>query len=600
MDKRTYLAFILIGLLALFMSSKTYKKWVGMPTETAPQPAVQVEAQSAPTSNADPESDWHFNDSEPEPVVHSESTTPAETPVFEESLLRVETPHYILTFSNRGGGPVRGELKGFKSHYGETVLLFANGGNNTSLLFNYNNERIATGGLPFVADHDYNLSLGEGEQETLVYRYEFSDGAVLEKTYRFDSDLYVVEMDLSLHNLSTPLRGGNYYLGWESPMRITEPDTLQDAYYTEALALMGNDVDNFGIGRRKDMQEESWEGSVGWAGARTKYFALIVEPDRRAEKVSFVGRQRHYPGGRGSWKFYTFELGLALESQRGIDDSFRLYMGPLSRSTMTGMSESLGKAVMTKTSLGPMSFMWGLIKPFAVGILWLLKFLHNYISNYGVILLLLAIIIKVITWPLTMKSYRSMKEMSNLKPHLEELQKKYKDDNQKLQQETMALYREHGVNPFGSCFPTLLQMPVLFALFFVFRGTFELRGASFFGWIDDLSVPDVVFSLPFSLPFYGADVAILPLVYTVISIFSFRMTMADQKNKMMMYAMPVMMLLIFNRLPSGLTLYYIAFNLLQMVQQHYTKGITGAGPSQASAADSSKADSVRMQRKRRK
>ncbi len=597
MDKRTYLAFVLIGLIALFMSSKTYKQWVGQPTQPVEQTTAQIQDDQGSPDNASGDG-WTDEDrSDPEEAFDSSDLV--EDAPFTESLLRVETPHYIMTFSNRGGGPVRGELKGLKSYYGETVLLFDNGGNNTSLLLNYDGQRIDTGTLPFESDRDYDLILGENEQASLAYRYTMPDGAVVEKTFRFDAALFVVEMDLSVRDLSSPLRGGNYYLGWDSPMRITEPDTLQDAYYTEALALMGNDVDNFGIGRRKDIQEESWEGSIGWAGARTKYFALIIEPDRRAEKVSFVGQQQHYPGGRGSWKHYSFELGLALESQRGIDDSFRLYMGPLSRSTLVGMSESVSKAVMTKTSLGPMSFMWGMIKPFAIGILWLLKFLHKFISNYGIILLLLAVVIKLITWPLTMKSYRSMKEMANIKPLLEELQKKYANDKQKLQVETMALYKEHGVNPFGSCLPTLLQMPVLFALFFVFRGTFELRGASFFGWINDLSVPDVVFSLPFSLPFYGADVAVLPLVYTVISIFTFRMTMADQQNKMMMYAMPLMMLMIFNRLPSGLTLYYIAFNLLQLVQQHYTKGMTVAGPSQASAANTDAADSIRMKRKRR-
>jgi YidC/Oxa1 family membrane protein insertase len=177
-----------------------------------------------------------------------------------------------------------------------------------------------------------------------------------------------------------------------------------------------------------------------------------------------------------------------------------------------------------------------------------------------------------------------MKEMQRIRPLQEELKRKYGSNPKKLQEETMKLFREHKVNPFGGCLPNLLQMPLLFALYFVFRGAFELRGASFVGWITDLSVPDSVLALPFSLPLYGNHVSLLAIIFGVSSFLMMRMTITDQTQKTMLYIMPVMMLFIFNQLPSGLTLYYTLFNLLSAAQQQWmTGGTMPPAPVQAPA-----------------
>ena len=166
-----------------------------------------------------------------------------------------------------------------------------------------------------------------------------------------------------------------------------------------------------------------------------------------------------------------------------------------------------------------------------------------------------------------------MKEMSRVQPLLTEIREKYKSDPQRMNKETMKLYKEHGINPLGGCLPMLLQLPLLGALFIVFRSTIQLRGASFIpGWIDDLSSADTIFTLPFSLPLYGDQFNILPILMAGTMMLQSKMTMLDPKQKAMVYIMPIFMLLIFNQFPSGLNLYYTMFNVLTIFQQKFTDG----------------------------
>jgi YidC/Oxa1 family membrane protein insertase len=220
-------------------------------------------------------------------------------------------------------------------------------------------------------------------------------------------------------------------------------------------------------------------------------------------------------------------------------------------------------------------------RPISLFILSIFNFFKTFIPNYGIIIVLFSIIVKIVVYPLTKKSYRSMKEMSKLQPLMAEMKEKYKGDPQRYQKETMKLYKEHGVNPMGGCLPVLLQLPLLGALFIVFRSTIQLRGASFIpGWIDDLSRGDTLFTLPFSLPMYGDQFNLLPILMAVSMIFQSKMTMKDPKQKAMVYIMPIFLLLLFNQFPSGLNLYYTMFNVLTIVQQKFIDGTGNEKPEE--------------------
>jgi YidC/Oxa1 family membrane protein insertase len=602
LDKRSMIAFAVIGLLALFMSTDIYRGWVGIPTSAeqaqidevqAQQAALEAEAQldeqtepsgsRSGTTLADASSQADSPEREPG-TLHASTTplTPAQ-PFSEiassesEEALRIETDLFIAFINPVGATLERYELKNFKSYYGETVLLFDDGTKNLAPSFNLDGRLITTDALPYTLTED--LTTDEGR--SLRFRYTNEDGSFIEKSYLFVHDTYRVDVAVLVDDLQATLRHHTWGIGWDSGILLTEASAMQDNMYTEGLAFVGSNVEGFRLGRKDETGEERRKGDVHWASARNKYFEVALVPlSEPAEQVIFEGWQSQV-GEKDAHSAYAFDLEMPLSRGNLIDASFALYMGPLQKSAMKAMPESLEQSVMTKTALGFMGFMWALIRPFANIVLWVFGMLHNYIDNFGVIIIVFSFLVKAVVWPLTHKSYQSMKEMQNIRPLQDEIKKKYANDPKKQQEATMALFKEHKVNPFGSCLPNLIQMPLLFSLYFVFRGAIDLRGAEFVFWINDLAVPDALFQLPFTLPLYGSHVAVLPFIFAISSFLMMRMTMTDPNQKMMLYAMPVMMMLIFNQLPSGLTLYYTIFNLLSAAQQHWSKGMlekSSAGP----------------------
>jgi YidC/Oxa1 family membrane protein insertase len=582
LDKRTILAFVIIGLMVLFMSTDTWRRLVGMPTsdELAAQ-QVQVEPDTPPPAGPeDTKPDAPQDEAVPTlAAAQPDSATGPVPAVFEvpaqdlpERLVRVETGQYIATFSTRGAGLVRHELKGLKSYHGETVVLVKDGSNNLALDFNLNGRAVETGGLVFACDAPDQQVLAAGEQTELVFTYTGRDGGRLTTRYLLRGSSYRMDVAMALEDLAEPIRHHSFGLTWSSGLELTESSPMQDNMYTEALALVGSEMEGYRLGRKEEEAGETRKGTVHWAAVRNKYFQLALVPlDVKADEVSFLGRQTR-PGEADAHGSYSFDLELPLDQDKGLNSNFALYLGPLQKSALADMDPTLEQTIMTKTSLGFMGFMWPLIKPFAALVLWVFTKLHLFISNYGVIILVFSVLVKLAVWPLTAKSNRSMKEMARIRPIQEELKRRHAKNPQKLQEETMKLFREHKVNPFGGCLPNLLQMPLLFAMYFVFRGAFELRGASFVWWITDLSLPDSIFTLPFSLPLYGSEVSLLAILFAVTNFFMMRMSMTDPNQKAMLYIMPVMMWFIFNQLPSGLTLYYTLFNVLSTTQQRWLSG----------------------------
>jgi YidC/Oxa1 family membrane protein insertase len=198
-------------------------------------------------------------------------------------------------------------------------------------------------------------------------------------------------------------------------------------------------------------------------------------------------------------------------------------------------------------------------------------FLHSFIPNYGLVIIVFAIALKILLNPLTKKQTESMRRMSGLNPKMTAIREKFKDDPTKANQQIMKLYKEEGINPASGCLPLLLQLPILYALFGVFRSTIELRQTPFFGWITDLAAPDVIFNLPFKIPIFNIDqVAGLATLMGITMIVQQKLTVTDPKQKAMVWLMPIMFTLIFFNFPSGLNLYYFIFNLLSIGQQIYT------------------------------
>jgi YidC/Oxa1 family membrane protein insertase len=239
----------------------------------------------------------------------------------------------------------------------------------------------------------------------------------------------------------------------------------------------------------------------------------------------------------------------------------RVYLGPLEYDTV----KEYGRGLEQTMALGAA---W-IIRPIAEYVMIpVFKFLRWFIPNYGVVIIVFSILLKFALHPLTRTSMKSMRKMQALNPLMTEIREKYKDEPQKMNEHVMKLYKEYGVNPASGCLPILLQMPILFALYAVFRSSIELRQSAFVWWIDDLSIPDVIAKLPFTIPLFGiTDISGLAVAMGVTMFIQQKMTVTDPRQKAMVWMMPIMMVLLFNSLPSGLNLYYFVFNLLSIVQQ---------------------------------
>jgi YidC/Oxa1 family membrane protein insertase len=233
-----------------------------------------------------------------------------------------------------------------------------------------------------------------------------------------------------------------------------------------------------------------------------------------------------------------------------------LYFGPVDYHLLKAHNVALEKN---------MNFGWTIIRPFSIAFMYTLEFLHKIVGNYGWAIIIFAILIKVLMNPLTKKSMDSMKKMQALQPKIEVLREKYKNDPQKLNAETMKLYKTQGINPLGGCLPVVLQMPILFALFNLFRMTIMLRQAPFLGIIKDLSAPDRI------IPIGQSAINVLPILMSISMITQQRLTVQDPKQKFTTYFMSVFMIYIFYNLSAGLNLYYFIFNVLQIAQELYIR-----------------------------
>ena len=335
-----------------------------------------------------------------------------------------------------------------------------------------------------------------------------------------------------------------------------------DLNFSRAYAFMADEL--YDVDASDDYGEEDLNGSVEWAAVRSKYFlvSLIPADPSRTNGVTIGGIKsirNDVPV-----KNFNFNIEKQFEPIKSQTDNFTVYMGPLDYYVLDEYDANLEDLIMNK------GWYERIFRPISLLIVPAFKFLYRFIPNYGFVIIVFSILIKILLHPLTKKSYQSMSEMQYLQPKMTELREKYKDDAQRLNKEMMRLYKERNINPLGGCIPMLLQMPVLIALFNVFRSTIQLRNQPFILWITDLSAPDALY-LGFELPFIGDNIHVLPIFMGLTMIWQSKMTMTDPKQKLMIYFMPVFLIFIFYSLPSGLNLYYAIFNVLSMVQTRMIK-----------------------------
>jgi YidC/Oxa1 family membrane protein insertase len=373
-------------------------------------------------------------------------------------------------------------------------------------------------------------------------------------------------------NCGDVLANYEYQITWDTGLRYAEANSVDESNFAKAFAYSGGELAELDAGSLTETPHRDFTGNTSWVASRTKYFAVALIPEENVSQGGFLQGRRTAQPDHGIIENYGLALKMPYRGRPVESTRITVFLGPLDFDVVKSYNRGLDQMM----SLGAA---W-IIRPISEYVMLpLFSFLRWLIPNYGIVIILFSLIIKVVLHPLTRTSMKSMKQMQALQPMMAEIREKHKDDPQRMNQQIMNLYKEYGVNPASGCLPLLLQMPILFALYAVFSSAIQLRQANFFGWIQDLSIPDVIFTLPFSIPFFGiSKISGLALAMGVTMFAQQKMTVTDPRQKAMVWMMPVMMTLLFNNFPSGLNLYYFVFNLLSIGQQMWMNKTHGNEP----------------------
>jgi YidC/Oxa1 family membrane protein insertase len=559
-DRKTILAMIVVGLILILLPK--YYKLISpqkppasvpttAPADTLPPPEQpQTPAERRPAATATPLS---------APPPSRMEAVVADTLPLDREFVRIETAKFSMTIGENaqitsymlkeyvfdGGTQVILHAPASAPDGGMCYLDFDCGQLNFRSL---NNFRFST--------ESRHLNVTSGRDSVSLIAAD-SAGRVVALTYVIAADKYGFEVSLQTKGLNVP-ETGEFRIRWMGGVPSTETDPMRDMQYAGAYALVGDELEKVTTGRERT-KEFTATGQTRFAAARSKYFMAAIVPFEPAAGVEIVGTN---PEPRSKTATPRYDLSLRQAWGANASGRWTVYWGPMRYEDLKALNTGLENT---------MNWGWAIIRPFSLAVLWALTAMHKAIPNYGFVIIIFSIAVKILLWPLTRKSQVSMKKMAALQPEIQALREQHSKNPQAVNQAIMALYKERGVNPASGCIPLLLQMPLLYALFVVFSSTIEFRQAPFILWITDLSLPDWVYTLPFSIPMYGAHVAVLPLVMAVTQFFMSKRTTTDPNQKFMLYIMPVFMLMIFNNLPSGLTFYYTLFNLLAIVEQNLIK-----------------------------
>jgi YidC/Oxa1 family membrane protein insertase len=458
--------------------------------------------------------------------------------------IRVETPLYIAVFTTKGGALKSLKLKEYRKELSRESdlidLVRVQESQTYPLTVGFSESSIP---IPPDLTYDANaaalqVNAQTGEQK-IIFSATFPKAAKVEKVFTFFPNKYAIDLEVRVHNLSGNPIEQNAFLNWSE---FLDPNVKSDKQNEEGLiAFVKNSVEQFKA--EKIETKRTLGPDVSWGGFESKYFitALI------SKKPSLTSFQMEKDAGGRISASLEGPKNLIPVGQIGLFN-YGLYLGPKEYEFLKAQGVGLENSI----NLGS----W--IKWLAMPLLIFMKFLYKYVHNYGTAIIILTILTKIVFWPLGNKSYKSMKEMQTLQPKIKELQERYKNDRQALNQAVMQLYKTHKVNPLGGCLPILIQIPVFFGLYRALLYAIELRHAPFVGWIQDLSAKD---------PYY-----ITPIIMGATMFLQQKMSPpmgTDPMQQKIMLLMPVIFTALFLNFPSGLVIYWLFNNILSIGQQYY-------------------------------
>ncbi len=404
------------------------------------------------------------------------------------------------------------------------------------------------------------------ERKKLTFEHKNENGEKVAKSYLIDPDGYKIEVKIEKEQLS----GERIGFGWFCGIKESEKQQQKNMYNKKAVHYFNSESVEHLVMKKEAKEEPS--GRYKWLGITSKYFFIAINQEKNDDADLKIESFIEEKDNKKKQYNYKLEMSKIADSN---EETFFIYAGPTKRDELKKFNLKYEKVMFPVMSWGKIFFWSEKWFPWLAEIvLTLLIGIQKIFKDWGLSILILTIITKIITFPMTMSSMKSMEKMKNIQPKVNKIRTKHKNNPQKMNEEIMALYKKEGVNPLNpGCLPMFLQMPVFISLFVVLRKSIEIRGAttSLIPWISDLSQAEVLFSLdkivPNGIPMYGSNVALLPIVNAVLTFFSQKMTIKDPNQKAMIYFMPIFMLVIFNSFSSGLVLYWTFQSALQLIQQ---------------------------------
>jgi YidC/Oxa1 family membrane protein insertase len=489
----------------------------------------------------------------------------------DNDLITLENNLIELKISLKGGRVYSARLKNYKTFDAKPLILFS--GDSTVFGLNFftsDNRAVQTNNLYFKPVTDQKVFTATSRPESVVLRLSAGEDKYIEYTYTLAPDKYMVGFNVAFKSMEGIIASNQNSLTLEWKMLIPQHEkgrTNEETYCIINYKYFQDDVVGLGKSQSKEVMKTDITTKLSWISFQDQFFSSIIITNDFFLNASLSSTKTLT--SQKYLRYYTAEVGVPFGAGSSNSMNMKLFYGPNSIPILKKEGMQLERVVF----LGKNIIGW--INRFVI--IPIFNWLNNFIGNYGLIILILTLIIKIVLFPLTFKSYQSQAKMQVLKPMVEELGKKFpkKEDAMKKQQATMDLYKRAGVNPMGGCLPMLLQMPILFAMFRFFPVSIELRQEHFL-WATDLSTYDSILHLPFTIPMYGNHVSLFTLLMTASTLLTMKMTGSspgsDQPGmKMMMYMMPIMFMLILNNFSAGLTYYYFLANMLTYAQNMISK-----------------------------
>lgn len=535
MEKRLIIAvalslLILLGFQKLFPSQK-------QPIRTVPA-IVQTGAAAVENSSRIPFSD--------ENTLKQQGTAKN---FFEEEQRTIKTDRLELVFTNKGGSLKALALRGFADKE-ENEELFGP-------FQQYGLFDITSSALVGLNTNEYSLKQEEGAIE---YTYIDQEWLSITKRYEFFPGQDYLTLTVKVKNLAPRKISFSYQM--VGPSGLGGQNQVAGRSFLEADAMVDDKV-----WKKKAIKAPLEKlGQIKWTALKNRYFAFILKPV--GEIKSFTALPLP-----SNMQLVVNTKVMQIDAGQEVSDQYLFYAGPLEEKALKALGNDMDKLVS-----------YGFFGPVSKVLLLILNFFYGIVRNLGVAIILLTVTVNLILFPLTYKSFSSMQQMKKIQPHLQQLKEMHKDNPQKLNKETMELYKKYNVNPLGGCLPLLLQMPIFIALYQGLIRSISLKGATFL-WIKDLSAPDSLVKLSTAIPFLGQDINLLPILMIGAMFFQQKMSQGtmsggmssdqEKQQKTMMLMMPLLFGVFFYKMPSGLVLYWLTNTILMTLEHKYIAKRTG-------------------------